>query len=75
MEVAGESHHGCDEAGFRGSMMFGLKFLFRRRRLNQDLDEEIRAHLAIDQEERVDRGESPQACRAKRPSDAREMSC
>src|ERR1700728_2768626 len=36
-----------------------LRFLFRRRRLARDLDEEIRAHLAIDTQDRVDRGEAP----------------
>ena len=41
--------------------MFGLKFLLRRRSLNRDLDEELRAHLAIDKEERIESGESPQA--------------
>src|SRR5580658_3625263 len=37
-----------------------LRFLFRRGQLTRDLDEEIRAHLAIDAQHRVERGESPQ---------------
>lgn len=36
-----------------------LKFLLRRRRLERELDEEIRAHLAIDKQERIKRGEVP----------------
>ena len=35
-----------------------LRFLFRRGRLARDLDEEIRAHLAIEAQDRVERGES-----------------
>jgi predicted permease len=33
-------------------------FFGRRRRLNRELDEEIRAHLAIEKQERMDRGET-----------------
>ena len=36
-----------------------LQFLLRRRRLERELDEEIRAHLAIDKQERMERGEVP----------------
>ncbi len=38
-----------------------LKFLFRRRRLQRDLDDEIRTHLEMDREQRIDRGETPLA--------------
>jgi predicted permease len=38
----------------------GFKFLVRRRRLERELDEELRVHLAIDREDRIDRGETPQ---------------
>ena len=41
-----------------------LKFLLRcaigRQQAERDLDEEIRTHLAIDKQDRVDRGETPQ---------------
>src|SRR5690242_20512186 len=37
--------------------------LFSRRRLHDDLDEEIRSHIAIDVQQRVADGESPQAAR------------
>lgn len=33
-------------------------FFLRRRKLNRELDEEIRAHLAIDKQERMERGET-----------------
>ena len=33
-------------------------FFLQRRRLNRELDEEIRAHLAIDKQDRMERGES-----------------
>jgi predicted permease len=36
-----------------------LKFLLRRARLDRELDEEIRAHLAMDRKDRLDRGETP----------------
>jgi predicted permease len=39
----------------------GFKFLFGRRRLDRELDEELRSHLAIDQLDRVERGDTPQA--------------
>jgi predicted permease len=42
----------------------GLKFLLlrtvRRRQAERELDDEIRAHLAIDRQDRLDRGEVPQ---------------
>ncbi len=34
-------------------------FFLRRRKLNRELDEEIRAHLAIEKRDRMDRGETP----------------
>ena len=34
-------------------------FFLRRKRLNRELDEEILAHLAIERQERIDRGETP----------------
>src|SRR3984885_4384317 len=45
-----------------------LKFLLGRGRLARELDQEIRAHLAIDINDRLDRGETPRmaqenACR------------
>jgi putative ABC transport system permease protein len=38
--------------------------LFRRNRLENDLDEEIRAHLAMAARDRIDRGEEPEAAEA-----------
>jgi hypothetical protein len=38
--------------------------LFRRNRLDNDLDEEIQAHLAMATRERIDRGEEPDAAEA-----------
>src|SRR5262245_35624219 len=35
------------------------KSLFRRKQLEQDLEEEIRSHLAIEAQQRRERGESP----------------
>jgi predicted permease len=35
------------------------KTLFRRRQAEQDLEDEIRSHLAIDAQQRMERGESP----------------
>lgn len=40
-----------------------LARLLRLGRADQDLDEEIRAHLAIDMQQRIDVGESPEAAR------------
>src|SRR5258708_40193092 len=37
------------------------KPLFSRRRRNQELDEEIQAHLAMATRDRIERGEEPQA--------------
>src|SRR5215475_15117283 len=37
--------------------------LFNRRRLHDDLDEEIRSHIAMDVQQRVAKGESPQTAR------------
>ena len=36
-----------------------FKFLFRRRQLDRDLEDEIRAHLEIEKQQRVERGETP----------------
>jgi predicted permease len=36
-------------------------FYFRRGKRNHELDEEIRAHLAIEKQDRIERGEAPQA--------------
>jgi predicted permease len=36
-----------------------LRWIFRRRRAESDLEEEIRAHLAIEERERTEAGESP----------------
>src|SRR5215471_13914617 len=35
------------------------KALFRRRQVEQDLEDEIRSHLAIEAQQRMERGESP----------------
>src|SRR5438034_11665421 len=60
-----QGHCGCDEAGaVRAIMLYQrLKFavfcLFRRRRAEIELEEEIGAHLAMAEQERRDRGETP----------------
>src|SRR5580693_6744264 len=36
-----------------------FKFLFRRRQLDRDLEDEIRSHLEIEKQQRVDGGETP----------------
>jgi len=36
-----------------------FKFLFRRQQLERDLEDEIRAHLEIEKQQRVERGETP----------------
>ncbi len=41
-----------------------LTWIFRRRKAESDLDEEIRAHLAIEERRRIEDGESPAAARA-----------
>ena len=40
-----------------------LARLFRARKTDDDLDEEIRAHFAIETERRIDAGESPDVAR------------
>jgi predicted permease len=42
-------------------MSLGLDRLFRRKRSDQELDEEIQAHLAMATRDRVEQGEDPQA--------------
>ncbi len=44
-------------------LKFGLLRLFRRRRAERELEEEIQAHLAMAEQEHLDRGETP--CEAK----------
>ena len=41
------------------ALRFSIDRVIRRRQAEQELDEEIRAHLAIDQQERIERGEAP----------------
>jgi putative ABC transport system permease protein len=58
MAAVGESHFAHHEAGVRGPMPFWTRF-FNRHRKEQDFEEEIRAHLAIEVQQRIERGESP----------------
>ena len=41
-----------------------LRRFFTRRRMEKDLDDEISAHLAIEIQQRIERGESPEEARA-----------
>ena len=40
-----------------------VRLFFSRRRIEQDLDDEIKAHLAIEIRQRIERGESPEEAR------------
>src|SRR6266545_2653382 len=40
-----------------------MPFLFRRRSIDADIDEELRSHLALAIQERIDRGETPDQAR------------
>ena len=44
-------------------LQFLIRRLFRRNEAEQDLEEEIRAHLAMAERERLDRGESAREAR------------
>src|SRR5262245_45649477 len=46
-----------------------LARLLRSTRANQDLEEEIRAHLAIDTRQRIDAGDAPETARLKAAKD------
>ena len=37
--------------------------IFRRRDLEREMDEELRAHIALETQQRIDRGESPNEAR------------
>src|ERR1700687_700771 len=60
-----QSDHWCDEAGtVRAKMLyqrfkFAVRCHFRRRQAERELEEELRAHLAMAEQERRDRGETP----------------
>ena len=62
MGVVGEGHHRRHEAGGRsiGVLRRVGRYLFGRARRAADLDEELRAHLAIDRQQRIEAGERPE---------------
>src|SRR5688572_27362220 len=69
MGVAGQGHNRGDEAG---KLRMGTHWqvwkwrlcrLFRLTQTDQDLDDEIRAHLAIETRQRIEAGDPPEVAR------------
>src|SRR5579859_7819441 len=46
---------------WRASIRFFVQRFFRRKQLERDLDEEVRSHLAIEMNQRIERGERPES--------------
>jgi len=63
MAIAGESDIEGNETGLRMPMAFWNR-IFSRKRKHQELQQEFEAHLAIETQQRIERGESPDAARA-----------
>src|SRR5216683_3052958 len=63
MEAPDRRHRRCHETGRRGGLIVNL-WPFRKKDIEQDLDDEIREHLELEISGNVARGMSPEDARA-----------